>query len=72
MLEFSVSKDMKSMLHGKGGDNKEISDKLYLTLVVKKLNFSGEQGRVITTLNILFSVVGILNIVTDEPVEFEK
>ena len=56
MFEFKVSKDMKNkdiirlMALGK------IVAHLYLTPIVKKSKINVEQGRVVTTLNILFSV----------------
>jgi hypothetical protein len=43
MFEFSVSKDIKSMLHRRGGGNREGSEvHLCLTLIVKELKISVE------------------------------
>ena len=58
MFEFSVSKDLKL-----NNNDKRRSLTYFLTLIIKELKISVEQGRVattsnlITTLNILFSVV---------------
>ena len=49
MFELSVSKDM-----GKTNDHKRITSHLLaylLTLIVKELKISVEQGRAVTTLN---------------------
>ena len=51
MFEFSVSKDMKKKI-----DKRRIPTYLLaylLTLIVKELKISVEQGRVVTTLNII-------------------
>ena len=53
MFEFSVSKDTKSMLHRKGGGNREGSGRFMSNTNDKELKISVEQGRVVTTLNII-------------------
>ena len=45
------------MLHMKGGGKREIATHLCLTLIIKELRVSIEQGQVITTQNILFNIV---------------
>ena len=53
MFEFSVSKDMKNK---NNNDKRRIPTHLLaylLTLIVKELKISVEQGRVVTTLNII-------------------
>jgi hypothetical protein len=60
MHEFSVSKDMKKNDNDKR--RKEVvvgklPEHLCLTLIIKELKISVEQDRVVTTLNIIFSVV---------------
>ena len=60
MHKFSVSKDMKKINNDKR--RKEVAvgkvvAHLCLTLIIKELNISIEQDRVVTTLNIIFSVV---------------
>ena len=63
MFEFSVSKDMKKKGYNKGGDNREGRGTFILTLVVKELKISVEQGlggnntKYNRTLNTLFSVL---------------
>ena len=42
MIEFSVNNDMKSMLHEKGGDRRESSGILCLTLIIKDLKINVE------------------------------
>ena len=54
MFEFNVSKDMK-----KKDIIKEVATHLCLTLIFKELKIIVEQGRVVTTLNILFSVASL-------------
>ena len=49
MFEFSVGKDMKVT---NNNDKRRIPTYL-LTLIIKELNISVEQGRVVTTLNIV-------------------
>ena len=52
MFEFSVSKDMKI----NNNDKRRILTYLLvnlLTLIIKELEISVEQGRVVTTLNII-------------------
>ena len=51
MFEFSVSKDMKSMLHMKGDVVRKVAAHLCLTPIIKELIIIVEQGRVVTTLN---------------------
>ena len=46
-------KVLKSMLHIKGDDNREVSGTFMPTLIVKELKFSVEYGRVVTTLTII-------------------
>ena len=58
MFEFGVSKDMKKLyiyiyIYKEG----KVATHLCLALIVKYLKNSIQQGRVVTTLNILFSVV---------------
>ena len=51
MFEFSDSKDMKSMFHRKGGDNREDSNTF-----MSNTNCQGienQQGGVVTTLNMV-------------------
>jgi len=53
MFEFSVSKDMKKKLKN---DKRRILAyllELCLILIVKELKISVEQGRVVTTLNVI-------------------
>ena len=49
MFEFSVSKEMKRL----NSNHKRRILSYLLTLIVKKLKISFEQGRVVTTLNII-------------------
>ena len=56
MFEFSASKDIREK---EKSDKRRITTYLLaylLTLIIKKLKISVEQGRLVTTLNILFSV----------------
>ena len=55
MFEFSVSIPVKFMLHKKGGGNRlgKVAAQLRLTLIVKELKINVEEGRVVTTLNII-------------------
>ena len=46
-------KVLKSMLHIKGDDNREVSGTFMPTLIVKELKFSVEYGRVLTTLTVI-------------------
>jgi len=63
MFEFSVSKDMKKCFTRREVGVWKVFAHLCLTLIVKKLKISIEQGRVVTTLkynqtvSIFFSVV---------------
>ena len=57
MFEFSVSKDMKSMLHRKRGGSKEGSGTFMSNINCQGIEISVEQGRVVTTLYIIFSVI---------------
>jgi hypothetical protein len=57
MFEFSVSKDMKEKDIIRKVTVGKVAAHLCLTLIVKELRIIVEQGRVVTTLNILFSVV---------------
>jgi hypothetical protein len=43
MFEFSVSKDMKKG-YNKGGGSRKVATRLCLTLIVKELKVSVEQG----------------------------
>ena len=54
MFEFTVDKDMKKRIMF--NDKRKIPTHI-LTLVVKNLKISVEQGRVVTTINIIFCVV---------------
>ena len=56
MFEFSVSKNMKKKYIIKKVAVEKVTTHLCLTLIVKELKISVEDGRVVTTLNILFSV----------------
>ena len=40
-------------MYNKGGGSREVATHLYLTLIVKELKISVEQGSVVTTLNII-------------------
>ena len=55
MFECSVSIPVKFMLHKKGGGNRlgKVAAQLRLTLIVKELKINVEEGRVVTTLNII-------------------
>jgi hypothetical protein len=53
MFEFSVSKDMKKKDKIREVAVGKIAAHLCLTLIVKKSKISVEQGRVVTTLNII-------------------
>jgi hypothetical protein len=56
MHEFSVSKDMKKYDNGKRRKEVaigKVAAHLCLTLITKELKISGEQDRVVTTLNII-------------------
>ena len=55
MFESSVSKDMKKE-YNKGGGSREGSSTFMSS---KEMKTRVEQGRVVTTLNILFSVVSV-------------
>jgi hypothetical protein len=50
MFEFCVSKDMKNIYIVRKLAARKVVAHLCLTLIVKKLKISVEQGRVITTL----------------------
>ena len=53
MFEFSVNKDMKKYYNN---DNRRLYTNILtyiLTLIIKELKISVEQGRVVTTLNII-------------------
>ena len=60
MHNFSVSKDMKQKMINDKRRRDVVVGKvvahLYLTLIIKELKFSVEHDRVLTTLNIIFSV----------------
>ena len=53
MFEFSVSKDMKKKDIIREVAIGKVAAHLCLTLIVKELKISVEQGRVVTTLNII-------------------
>jgi hypothetical protein len=53
MFEFSVNKDMKKKDIIKEVAVGKVAAHLCLTLIIKKLKISVEQGRVVTTLNII-------------------
>jgi hypothetical protein len=60
MHEFSVSKDMKKINNDKRRREVavgKVAAHLRLTLIIKELRIDVEQDRVVTTLNIIFSVV---------------
>jgi hypothetical protein len=60
MREFSVSKDMIKIDNDKMRKEvvvRKLPEHLCLTLYIKELKISVEQDRVVTTLNIIFSVV---------------
>ena len=62
MSEFSVSKDMKKK---NNNVRRRISTHLLaylLTFIVKEMEISVEHGRVVTTLNIIFSVVVVIHL----------
>jgi len=52
-LNFSVSKDMEKCFRGREVTIEKVAAHLYLTLIVKELIISVEQGRVVTTLNMI-------------------
>jgi hypothetical protein len=52
MFEFSVSKAMKKG-YTKGGAVEKVAAHLCLKIIVKELKISVEQGKVVTTLNII-------------------
>jgi hypothetical protein len=56
MLEFSVSKGMRRNGMIREVAVGKVAAHLCLTLIVKELKVSVEQGRVVTTLNMIFSV----------------
>ena len=56
MFEFGVSKNVKKDIIRELAVGK-VATHLCLTQIIKELKISVEQGRVVTTLNILFSVV---------------
>ena len=62
MFEFSVSKYMRNNGYSKGGGSREGSGTLCLILTVKELKISVKHGRVVTTLNILYSVAMIFSV----------
>ena len=53
VFEFSVSKDMKKKDNIREVGVGKVAAHLCLTLLVKDLKISVEQGRVVTTLNII-------------------
>ena len=59
-MNFSISKVLKRNKKIREVTVRKVTTHLCLTVIVKKLKISVEQGRVITTLNILFSVVSLL------------
>ena len=62
MSEFSVSKDMKKK---NNNVRRRIPTHLLaylLTFIVKEMEISVEHGRVVTTLNIIFSVVVVIHL----------
>jgi hypothetical protein len=63
MHKLSVNKEMKKKTNnnkrGKEVAVGKVEARLCLTLVIKKLKISVEQDRMVTTLNIIFSGVGL-------------
>ena len=60
MHKFSVSKDMKKINYDKRRRDMvvgKVAAHLCLTLIIKELKISVEQDRVVTMLNIIFSLV---------------
>jgi hypothetical protein len=57
MFKFSVSKDMKKKDMIREMAVGKVATRLCLTLIVKEFKIIVEQSRVVTILNILFSVV---------------
>ena len=53
MFEFNVSKDMKKKDRIREVVVGKVATHLCLTLIIKELKISVEQGRVVTTLNII-------------------
>ena len=53
MFEFSINKDMEKIIIIKEVAVGKVAAHLCLTLIVKELKISVEQGRVVTTLNMI-------------------
>ena len=61
MFEFSVSRDMKNKDVIREVAVGKAPTHLCLTLIVKELKINAEHSRMVTTLNILFSVLLLTN-----------
>ena len=53
MFECSVNKDMKQKGYNKGGAIGKVAAQVCLTLIIKEVKIIVEQGRVVTTLDII-------------------
>jgi len=53
MFEFNINKDMKKEYNKGSGTYMSVAAHISLTLFVKELKINVEQGRVVTSLNII-------------------
>jgi hypothetical protein len=53
MFEFNINKDMKKEYNKGSGTYMSVAAHICLTLFVKELKINVEQGRVVTSLNII-------------------